>query len=181
MNYQQRFCSKCGKPLTDGQSFCGFCGAQTREDPRSQFYTHNTPNAQQTYTAPQPSARPQKRKTYTAQKFISMGFGIGDLVCAFTFLLLGLVYGIISDEYYYYDMPKDSYYDPYFFEEMQEMSYAFDIAAAIMYAFAAILFIGAIIAWSMFFVYSKKRREVMAQIALEKQQEQTQANTWNQM
>ena len=170
MNSQQRFCSKCGKPLSDGQMFCGACGEPTQF--QSQFYT---PNAQPTYTAPQTSVKPQKRKTYTVQKFISMGFGIGDIVFAFSFWLCGLIF---ADAAYLYDYSLDfeDYYSPT--DMMTEM---FDIMAGAMYFLAAILLIGSIVAWIMFGVYSKKRREVMAQIALEKQQEQAQANTWNQM
>ena len=175
MNSQQRFCSKCGKPLSEGQSFCGACGAQIHEDSRSQFYTPNTTNTQPTYTAPQTSVSPRKRKTYTAQKFISMGFGIGDLVFAFSFWLCGLIF---ADASYLYDYSLD-FEDYYSSTDM--MSEMFDVMAGAMYFLAAVLLIGSIVAWIMFFVYSKKRREVMAQIELEKQQEQAQSNTWNQM
>ena len=170
MNSQQRFCTKCGNPIGDGQSFCASCGAPAQSQP--QYYTQNP---QPTYTAPQANARPRKRKTYTVQKFIAMGFAIGDLVFAFSFWLCGLIF---ADAAYLYDYGLDfeDYYSP-----TDMMSEMFDIMAGAMYFLAAILFIGSIVAWIMFGVYSKKRRNVMAQIALEKQQGQAQTYNWNQM
>ena len=168
MNSQQRFCTKCGNPLGDGQSFCVSCGAPAQP----QYYTQNP---QPTYTAPQANARPRKRKTYTAQKFIAMGFAIGDLVFALSFWLCGLIY---SDAAYLYDYNFD-FNDYYSSTDM--MAEMFDVLAGVMYFLAAVLFIGSFVASIMFGVYSKKRRNVMAQIALEKQQGQAQTYNWNQM
>ena len=175
MNGQQKFCTRCGRPVREGHLFCGFCGAHLEYSPKIE--TPRDPyaqNAKTTYTDPQGTTvapRQPRRKTYTAQKFIAMGFGIGDIVVAFTLAIIGVIYKFAYNEYYY--MRLSSYYKP-FLVDLYE-------TAILMFFFAAIVFIGAIIAWSFFFVYSKKRREVMAEIALEKQQSQAQANTWNQM
>ena len=73
------FCGRCGKPLAAGQQFCDGCGAPVNAAPAK------------------PAAKP-KRKTYTAQKFISMGFAIGDIIFAISFFLCGIAFEALAEE-----------------------------------------------------------------------------------
>lgn len=152
------FCGRCGKPLAAGQQFCDGCGTPVN-------------------AAPAKSAAKPKRKTYTAQKFISMGFAIGDIIFAISFFLCGIVFEALAQELMkearkvvaksYWTYGSQGSYNEY-----KMMAETYELSAKIMYGLAVFLLLASVLCWIFFIVYSVKRKKVYAEIALEKQNEE---------
>ena len=153
------FCASCGRPVAPGQNFCNGCGAAINVS----------------VATPKPKV---KRKTYTAQKFVSMGFAIGTIIFAISFFFCGFAFSAMAEEYadqarkY---LIRDQWNYNYFRGQHNEyslMADAYETAAGIMYGLAIILVLASVLCWVLFGVFSAKRKKVYAEIALEKQNEE---------
>ena len=99
-NHQKKTCKKCGMTVSGDMNICTNCGSSIDGQPRPMVsYPNYAPNANGYYAPPTqaggqgyPPEPPVRRKTYTAQKFVAMGFGIGDLLFAFSFFVCGLIF-----------------------------------------------------------------------------------------
>ena len=170
-----RFCRNCGLAMKQEAVFCERCGTRYLEDPTRQPYAYAPMQSApvQAQVAPSvapiaPTPAPVKRKTYTAQKFVSMGFAIGDTVFAVIFGLLGIVFIALTDELLNAALEYDIY--SYSYRDYVYGAEAFYALGIVFIVIGVIALIGSVIAWCMFRVYSKRRREVYRLIAEEKKQ-----------
>lgn len=146
------FCGRCGKSVEADQNFCDACGAPVNATPVR-------------------SAARHKRKTYTALKFVALGFGIGNIFFVIYYLLSALAYYVMSTASEYAEMYLS--FMPYYID-CASTYYAerFELVALIFVVFAAVFAIGDIASWVMFGVYSSKRKKALAQIICEKEEDE---------